>query len=193
MSQAAGPGANGQERWTTAPAMPRTADGALITDVRRVVVGIDDTEAGLAALAAATGLARAHAAPLIAVRAWELGLPRHGGRRMRYLRHPHVVLTFSGTEQSAQASALTGRAFRAAVGAVPSDIPVIIETPDDDPALALTAMAVRPGDVLVVGNSSGHYLRRLAHGSVSRFCERRARCPVLVVQSSGLNSPVRAG
>jgi nucleotide-binding universal stress UspA family protein len=183
MSQAAGPEVTGQEGRTAAPVMPRTADGTLITDVRRVVVGVDDNEAGLAALAAATQLARAHAAPLVAVRAWELGLPRHGGRRMRHLRHPHIVLSFSGCEQSVQASMLTGRAFRAAVGAIPSDIPVIIETPDDDPALALTAMAARPGDVLVVGDGPGHYLRRLAHGSVSRFCERHAHCPVLVVRT----------
>lgn len=179
--------ANSAERgstgWSFAPAMPRTADGTLVTDVRRVIVGVDDDPGGLTALAAATQLARAHSAALVAVRAWALGLPRHGGRRMRHLRHPHVVLSFSGSEQCAAASMLTRRAFRAAVGSVPTDIPLTIETPDDDPALALTAMAALPGDVLVVGDGPGHPFRRLAHGSVSRYCERRGRCPVVVVRT----------
>jgi nucleotide-binding universal stress UspA family protein len=173
----------GRNGWSIAPVMPRTKDGTLVTDVRRVIVGVDDDHAGLTALAAATQFARGYGAPLVAVRAWALGLPRHGGRRMRHLRHPHVVLNFSGTEQCAEAAMLTRRAFRSAVGAVPADIPVTIETPDDDPALALTAMAGLPGDVLVVGDGPGHHLRRLAHGSVSRYCERKARCPVVVVRA----------
>jgi nucleotide-binding universal stress UspA family protein len=179
----AGSAERGSTGWSIAPVVPRTADGTLVTDVRRVIVGVDDDQAGLIALAAAAQLARAHDAPLVAVRAWALGLPRHGGRRMRHLRHPHVVLSFSGTEQCAAASMLTRRAFRSAVGEVPADIAVTIETPDDDPALALTAMAALPGDVLVVGDGPGHPLRRLAHGSVSRYCERRARCPVVVVRA----------
>jgi nucleotide-binding universal stress UspA family protein len=181
--QQADPGQRGSGSWSVAPVVPRTKGGTLVTDVRRVIVGVDDDEAGLTALAAATQLARAHGAPLVAVRAWALGLPRHGGRRMRHLRHPHVVLSFSGAEQCAEAAMLTRRAFRAAVGAVPADIPVTIETPDDDPALALTAMAGLPGDVMVVGDGPGHHFRRLAHGSVSRYCERKARCPVVVVRA----------
>ncbi len=37
-------------------------------------------------------MAMLHGSRLIAVRAWALGLPRHGGRRMRHLSHPHFVL-----------------------------------------------------------------------------------------------------
>jgi len=153
--------------------------------VRRVIVGVDDSGPGLAALAVATKLARRRDAQLIAVRSWALGLPRHGGRRMRYLSHPHVVLRFSGTEQRAAAKVLVRRAFRRAFGRMPADVPVEIKTPCSDPALALVGLARRPGDVLVVGRESGHPVRRLIHGSVSQYCVRHARCPVLLVPESG--------
>jgi nucleotide-binding universal stress UspA family protein len=153
--------------------------------VTRVIVGVDDSGPGLAALAVATRLARRHGAELIAVRSWELGLPRHGGRRMRYLSHPHVVLRFSGTEQRAAAKVLVRRAFRRALGRMPADVPVEIKTPCSDPALALVGLARRPGDVLVAGRESGHPVRRLIHGSVSQYCVRHARCPVLLVSESG--------
>ena len=58
--------------------------------VSRVIVGVDDARPGLAALVAATNLARSAGSELVAVRAWALGLPRHGGRRLRHLSHPHV-------------------------------------------------------------------------------------------------------
>lgn len=119
----------------------------------------------------------------MAVRAWALGLPRHGGRRSRHLSHPHVVINFSGVEQRAAATMLTHQAFTAALGGTPSDLPVMIETPESDPALALVASATRPGDVIVVGARRGHLAGRLVHGSVSRYCTRHAQCPVLVVPS----------
>jgi nucleotide-binding universal stress UspA family protein len=149
--------------------------------VRRVIVGADDSPAGLAALAAATDLAASSHAELVAVRAWALGLPRHGGRRMRHLSHPHVVLFFSGAEQRAAAMKLTHKAFRAAVGRVPTDLPLSVETPESDPALALVGLATREGDILVVGTRSASWIGRLVHGSVSRYCARHARCPVLLV------------
>jgi len=157
------------------------AGGAGPTDVRRVIVGVDDCPAGLAALTAATALARTRGAELVAVRAWALGLPRHGGRRMRHLSHPHVVLSFSGAEQRTAAEVLVRKAFLTAVGGLPGDVAVSIRTPDSDPALALTGMASRAGDVLVVGTTAGHLARRIVHGSVSRYCARRARCPVILI------------
>jgi len=149
--------------------------------IKRVIVGSDDSPAGLAALATATELATSSHAELVAVRAWALGLPRHGGRRMRHIRHPHVVLSFSGTEQRAAAASLTRKAFRAAVGRVPTDLPLSIQTPESDPALALVGLATREGDILVVGTRSASWIGRLVHGSVSHYCARHARCPVLLV------------
>jgi nucleotide-binding universal stress UspA family protein len=159
--------------------VPRTS--AELGTVNRVIVGVDDNEPGLAALAAAVNLARSSRAELIAVRAWALGLPRHGGRRMRRLSHPHVVISFSGSQQRGAASVVTQRALAAALGGMPSDVPVTIETPEADPALALVDIAAEPGDVIVVGKCQRDLLRRLLHGSVSRYCTRHARCPVIVV------------
>jgi nucleotide-binding universal stress UspA family protein len=160
---------------------PAAAEATTIRHVGRVIVGIDDSAAGLAAIAVATELARFHHGQLVAVRAWALGLPRHGGRRLRHLAHPHVVLSFSGAEQRDAATILTRRTFRAAVGRMPADVGITIETPGSDPAIALVGAASKPGDVIVVGADSGHVLRHLVHGSVSRYCTRHARCPVVVV------------
>ncbi len=163
---------------------PVPAGDKTIGQISRVFVGVDDSEPGLAALATATELARSYGAQLVAVRAWALGLPRHGGRRMRHLTHPHVVLSFSGAEQCAAASVLISDAFKAAVGRMPADVRVTSVTPDSDPAVALVSLASEPGDLIVVGSGGGHLIRRLVHGSVSRYCTRHARCPVVVVPAA---------
>jgi len=160
---------------------PVAAGSTYVNRIDRVIVGVDDSKAGLAALAAATELARSYGGQLVAVRAFALGLPRHGGRRMRHLAHPHVVLSFSDTEQRAAAEVLIAKAFREAVGRIPADVAVTIHTPDSDPAVALVSVASKPGDVIVLGTDGGHLWRRIVHGSVSRYCARKARCPVVLV------------
>jgi nucleotide-binding universal stress UspA family protein len=147
----------------------------------QVVVGIDDSPAGLAALRWAIGFARSRGARLVAVRAWALGLPRHGGRRHRGGRSP-VVLTFRGTEPSHAARRLARRALTNAAGDVPDDLDVTIQTPEGDPGPVLTRIASGRDDVLVVGSRPGPSLRRAVHGSVSAYCTTHARCPVTVVR-----------
>lgn len=159
---------------------PSAGDGV----ISRIIVGVDDSEGGLAALREAVALAALHHAQLVAVRAWALGLPRHGGRRHRHLAHRHVVLYFSGTEQRVAAKVLTRSALRAAVPHIPAGLDLVIETPAGDPAIALTSMATRPGDLMVVGSGRTWSARGLVHGSVTAYCERHARCPVVVVPPS---------
>ncbi len=146
----------------------------------RVVVGIDDSPAGLAALRWAMGFAWSRGAQLVAVRAWALGLPRHGGLRHRSGRTP-VVLTFRGSEPGQAARRLTTRALRVAAGDVPGDLDVTIETPEGNPGPVLTRIASGSDDVLVVGTTPRPSLRRAVHGSVSAYCTAHARCPVTVV------------
>lgn len=160
---------------------PVAAGGKTVGQIDRVIVGVDDSSAGLAAIAAAVMLARGYRAQLVAVRAWALGLPRHGGRRLRHVTHPHVILSFSDTEQRAASTVLIGDAFKAAIGRMPADVTVTMKTPDSDPAVALVALASKPGDIIVVGTDGGHLVRHLIHGSVSRYCVKHASCPVILV------------
>jgi nucleotide-binding universal stress UspA family protein len=148
----------------------------------RVIVGVDDTPGGLAALSQAVELARSADMPLVAVRVWALGLPRHGGLRRRGDGHGRVVLTFRGAEPRNEALRLTKKAFRAAVGGIPPDLDVTIETPEGNPGPALTRLVSCSGDVLVVGAAPGHSLKRLLHGSVSAYCDSRLPGQVSVVR-----------
>jgi nucleotide-binding universal stress UspA family protein len=176
----------------TSPAdvsVPRR-EGSADTAIRRVVVGVDDTDAGLAALREAVGLACTDDVPLVAVRAWALGLPRHGGRRLRHLAHKHVVLYFSGEEQQAAATTLTRAALVGAVGKLPASLQLEVRTPAGDPAVALIAIASEPGDVLVVGHKRAISPRGIVHGSVTAYCLRHARCPVVVVAARPARSQV---
>lgn len=151
---------------------------------QRVVVGVDDTPSGLAALGWAVGQASRAGVELVAVRAWELGLPRHGGRRRHRARRPHprIVLDFDGSEQRAAAIELVRRALRMMSAGTQRDAAVVtIVTPEGEPGAVLPRIASRPGDVLVVGHDPALTLKRAVHGSVSGYCRAHARCPVYVV------------
>lgn len=146
----------------------------------RVVVGIDDSPAGLAALRWAIEFARSRDARLVAVRAWALGLPRHGGLRRHRSRTP-VVIAFHGTEPGHAARSLTKRALLAAWPDALGDVDVTIETPEGNPGPVLTQITSCDDDVLVVGTTPGPSLKRAVHGSVSAYCTAHAHCPVTVV------------
>jgi nucleotide-binding universal stress UspA family protein len=148
---------------------------------RRFIVGIDDSPSGLAALRWAVSQARTRQAQLVAVRSWQLGLPRHGGRRHRHLVHPRVVLFFRGAEQRDASTKLVRDAFRNVTGGQPRDVALTVWTPEGDPGATLTSIATHDGDMIVVGHRPGSSWRRARHGSVSRYCQVHAHCPVVVV------------
>ena len=151
---------------------------------QRVVVGVDDTPSGLAALGWAISQARRLGADLVAVRAWELGLPRHGGRRRHLARRPHprIVLNFDGSEQSDAAAELVRRSLQMMTAGAPrGGTKVTVLTPEGDPGAMLATIASGPGDVLVVGHDPAPSMKRAVHGSVSGYCLAHARCPVYVV------------
>lgn len=147
----------------------------------RIIVGVDDSPGGLTALRWAVHRARSKNCQLVAVRAWALQLPRHGGRRMRDDRHRHIVVSFAGTVQRSAAGAVIQRAFQLASGGIPADVTIRMATPEGDPGVVLTEMARRDGDMLVVGTRRGHGAQRALHGSVSRYCARHACCTVAVI------------
>jgi nucleotide-binding universal stress UspA family protein len=154
-------------------AMPGTGE--------KIIVGVDDSPGGLSALRWAIELARSANAPLVAVRVWALGLPRHGGLRRRGDGRGHVVLAFAGDEPRQAAVRLVRRAFRTVAGGVPRDIDVAIETPEGNPGQVLTQFASGSSDVLVVGTTPGHGLKRAVHGSVSAYCSAHLPGQVSVI------------
>ena len=153
------------------------------TSERRIIIGVDDSPSGLAALRWAVSEARNRQAQLVAVRSWALGLPRHGGRHHRYLVHPRVVVFFRGAEQRDASAKLIRDAFRSATGGRPSDVAVTVRIPEGDPGESLTSIATHDGDMIVVGHRGGPSWWRAHRGSVSRYCRLHAACPVVVVQN----------
>ncbi|SRR5712692_6688906 len=147
----------------------------------RIVVGVDDSPGGLAALRWAVQQARLSGSQLVAVRSWALGLPRHGGRRQRRKHGLPVVLSFAGDEQRDESAKLVRQAFRGASGSIPRDVALTIEIPEGDPGPVLTNIAASDGDLLVVGTEERKRVKRLVHGSVSSYCSGHAHCPVAVV------------
>lgn len=155
----------------------------------RIVVGVDDSPGGFAALRWAISEARSSGIELVAVRSWALGLPRHGGRRRSRLTrpHPHIVLDFDGFEQGRRCEELVRRSLRIAAGGPLTDLRVTVQTPEGEPGAVLTNVA-QPGDLLVVGRDTEPSLKRLLHGSVSSYCRENARCPVFVVSADDLSA-----
>ena len=158
----------------------------------RIVVGVDDSRGGLAALRWAVRQARASGSQLVAVRSWALGLPRHGGRRRRGKERAPVVLLFAGDEQRDESAEIVRQALRSAVGGVPRDVALAIETPQGDPGAALADIAIADGDLLVVGTERCRSVKRLVHGSVSSYCCEHAQCPVVVIPAAGQAGPAAA-
>jgi nucleotide-binding universal stress UspA family protein len=160
----------------------------------RIVVGIDDSPGGQAALRLAVAHARSSHARLVAVRSWALGLPRHGGLRRRRLGpvHPHVVLHWDRTRQTEASRDFVSDCFADAVGGIPQDVALTVRTPEGEPGAALAGVATAEGDVIVVGQEPAVTVRRLLHGSVSRYCRRHARCPVVVVPAEEPRADARA-
>ena len=146
----------------------------------RIIVGVDDRPAGLAALRWAVRLARSWDVPLVAVRAWELGQPT-GTRGRRHASRHLVVQAFDGATERAAAAGFARKAFGAAVGEVPADLRISIETPQGDPGGALARIVTPAGDILVIGQGRRTWRRWAMRGAVGPSFGKHMRCPVLVV------------
>jgi nucleotide-binding universal stress UspA family protein len=142
-----------------------------MTRMPRVVVGVDDSLAGLQALRCAVAEARRRGLELRAIRAWQL--PRSG-----------YAMTFGEDRATmADAAAMTVlRAFQSAMGGLPHDIS-FEALAVEGPAAKVLADQAYGDDLLVVGRS-----RRRLFGPprVDVQCVRRAACQVLVVGAPSL-------
>ncbi|GAA1246431.1 hypothetical protein GCM10009665_41690 [Kitasatospora nipponensis] len=141
----------------------------------RVVVGVNDTLSSLAALHRAVDEARARGAQLVPVAAWS------GGTELR----PVSELEYAAHERLATA-------FDQAFGGLPGDLTVLPLVVRDLPGPALTRIADRPGDLLVLG--CGHRGRRepARQSSTVRHCLTHATCALLVVDETELLESLEA-
>lgn len=127
----------------------------------RVIVGVDDSLTGHAALRTAVAEARRRGQPLHALRARTSGIP-------------------------CVDSGLIDATFISALGGRPADVEIHSEVVDGTIRGAIAASASHPGDLIVVGNSGRGMLHAFWSGSVSRACLRHARCAVLAVPAPDL-------
>jgi len=135
----------------------------------RIVVGIDDSLAGLRALRQAVTMAGRLGASLHAVRVLPLPPAARGPMQPTWQE-----LRDCGHE-------FTDRVFATALGGVPPALTVEQVTVFGRTGHGLTGYAHRDEDLLVVGADRGGLLRRLLHPRVARYCASHATCPVLVV------------
>jgi nucleotide-binding universal stress UspA family protein len=141
-----------------------------------VVVGVDGSAAGRAALIFAAGLAESWAAPLVAVHAWsDFVAGIHGGARR----------TEASETLAAEAHARLEAELDALAGSHP-DLPVQREGVDDTPVRALLARA-DAARVLVVGHR-GDTVSGMLHGSTSRTLVEFASCPVVVISPAAVSA-----
>ena len=131
----------------------------------RVVVGVDRSPQGLAALRAAAAQAARRGAPLHAVRV-------------------EALWSDSDTKQ-------IDAAFKDAFGGVPAGLTVLRSIQPPPVASALAEYADGPEDLLVIGSSGRGLWHALWSGSVPLACIRKARCELLVVPPPPLARELR--
>ncbi|MGW3244829.1 universal stress protein [Streptomyces sp. NPDC001070] len=145
----------------------------------RVVVGVSGSLGSLTALHRAAAEARRTGAVLVAVLAWE-----PPGGEFAYRRSPCPPLLSEWQDRARRQ--LVG-ALESAFGGIPADLTMRALVVRGPAGWALTHVADRPDDLLVLGAGRRGLLRRLLSRSVARRCLVHAVCPVLAVPRSPLH------
>jgi nucleotide-binding universal stress UspA family protein len=148
----------------------------------RVIVGVDDSLAGLQALREAAGIARQRGMEVLAVRACR---PLPAGASFDCWPAAGGYPAFMPPPPLQDACEQLGtvfveHAFSEAMGGIPDDVPVRTIITYERPYHALTATARKETDLLVVGASRHHPWWPFRH-SPGRYCAAHAVCPVLIV------------
>jgi nucleotide-binding universal stress UspA family protein len=139
----------------------------------RVIVGVDGSLGSLGALRRAVAEARRLGRQLCAVRVV----------RPEHLRLGLVSLGLVAVDDEDVAALYQkiNLAYEEALGGVPGDLTTRAVVMVGTPGQALVSYARHEDDLLVVGAGGQRRWRRWWHGSVSGYCVRHARCPVLTV------------
>jgi len=131
----------------------------------RVVVNVDHSVAGYAALRVAVGIARSRHVPLQAV---------------------HAAAGFGLVDD-----AYLDQAFHEALGGFPLDLELAKTTCFESSGAALSKIARNPRDLIVVGNDGRGGFRALWPGSVARYLRRHVCCQMLVVPAPEMHRATR--
>jgi nucleotide-binding universal stress UspA family protein len=133
-----------------------------------VVVGVDGSDGGKAALEWAVHQAELTHSKLLVVAAWHL--PTSYG----------FPVLLDDTDLASNARDAAEAALRDVVGDR-QHVPVRVDVIEGDPRAVLVAAAVE-ADLLVVGASGHGELTGMLAGSVAEHCVHHAPCPVVVVR-----------
>ncbi|HET7386892.1 MAG TPA: universal stress protein [Nocardioidaceae bacterium] len=161
-------------------------------DRGRVIVGVDGSPESIRALREATAQARCRQTELFVV---NVVAALRG--RLPVLRRLGDGVTLqwrplrSGRED--QSWRMIADCLHEGFGGEPDGVEVHRLTEIGRPGPALTALARRPDDLLVVGHRRDPWYRSVTRRSVSRYCADHAQCSVLVVttEQSVLSKPSR--
>jgi nucleotide-binding universal stress UspA family protein len=150
--------------------------------MRRIVVGVDGSEHGDAALAFAAEEARLRGAELEVLLAWP-----------PVLTTGHWVPVEEESSPLKEPMELLDEVVRRVLGPE-VDVPIVRSTPLEAPAPALLEASGR-ADLLVVGSRGRGGFKGLLLGSVGQQCVVHAHCPVVIVPAprrhlSGPDLPV---
>jgi len=149
----------------------------------RVIVGVDDSLAGLQALREAVGIARQRGTEVLAVRTYYHSLAAESSFDCWPVAARSPTFMLAPLRQDVcehLARAFVKHAFSEAMGGVPDDVPVDIVTTYEPTHRALTTAAELEADLLVIGSSRRHPWWPFRHSS-GRYCAAHAVCPVLIV------------
>ncbi|TWF80005.1 nucleotide-binding universal stress UspA family protein [Pseudonocardia hierapolitana] len=143
---------------------------------KQLVVGIDGTAAGVAALRWAVGQARATGASVLAIAVSEPPFPVAGGAEVAggYVAQPVL--------DDAQLTAAAEAWLTEAIGAVPAEGAQAVDRQvrHGDAATVLLE-AADDADLLVLGNHGRGGLAGALTGSVAQRCAHHATCPLVLV------------
>lgn len=144
------------------------------TRERRVIVGIQDSVAGLQALRCGVAEARRRGGTVYLARVVKSPAGQLGGVARR-------------TELSVTAAEYAERVLVDTLGGIPRDVEVRTVALEGTAAPALVRFANGEDDLLVVGDAQRSGIRRLWSGHVARYCARWSTCPVLLVPPPALS------
>jgi nucleotide-binding universal stress UspA family protein len=145
----------------------------------RIVVGVDESPASLAALRWAGREAGLRGTRLLVVRAWERAVRRAAP-------YASCIRMRSREDDQATAAARLEGAVQAALGPAPP-IPVTVEVAEGLPTRVLLDRATG-AELLVLGG--GASTGQDVIGPVARDCLRHPPCPIVVVSWERVDSPV---